>query len=120
VSEPPGLVRKLRRQRERHRQRGAIYRGAFVVAAIIVVLGGLALLVLPGPGILVVAVGLAMLSVEFAWVERLLEKAIVQADAAKEKAKETSGQQRVLTALAVAAAAAAAIALAVHYDVGPF
>jgi uncharacterized protein (TIGR02611 family) len=120
VSDPPGLVRKLREQRERHLERGRIYRGAIVTAGIIVLLCGLALLALPGPAFLVIPIGLALLSLEFAWAERLLEKALVQADAAKEKAKDTSPQQRILTVLAIATGAAAAIALVLYYDIGPF
>jgi uncharacterized protein (TIGR02611 family) len=120
VSQPPRLVEKLRDQRERHLERGRIYRGAFAVAGVIVLLSGLALLVLPGPAFLVIPIGLAMLSLEFAWAENLLEKALFQADAAKEKAKETTPQQRILTGLAVATGAAAVIALVLYYDIGPF
>jgi uncharacterized protein (TIGR02611 family) len=35
---------------------------------------GLALIVLPGPAFLVIPAGLAILSVEFAWAKRWLEK----------------------------------------------
>lgn len=38
------------------------------------VLGGLAMLVLPGPGILVVAVGFAILGTEYAWAATALER----------------------------------------------
>jgi uncharacterized protein (TIGR02611 family) len=120
VSQPPRLVQKLRDQRERHLDRGRIYRGAFAVAGVIVLLCGLAMLVLPGPAFLVIPIGLAMLSLEFAWAEHLLEKALFRADAAKEKAKETTPQQRILTGLAVATGVAAAVALVLHYDIGPF
>lgn len=39
-----------------------------------VVAGGLAMLVLPGPGILVVALGFAILGTEYAWAAAALEK----------------------------------------------
>jgi uncharacterized protein (TIGR02611 family) len=117
--EPPELVRKLREKRESHLERGVIYRGAFVVAGAVIALGGLALLVLPGPAFLVIPIGLALLSLEFAWAERLLEKALVQADTAAGKARETSTKQRVLGGLAVIAGVGAALALALHYDMGP-
>jgi Flp pilus assembly protein TadB len=39
-----------------------------------VVAGGLAMLVLPGPGILVVAVGFAILGTEYAWAAAALER----------------------------------------------
>ena len=38
------------------------------------VLGGLAMLVLPGPGILVVALGFAILGTEYAWAAAALER----------------------------------------------
>jgi len=37
------------------------------------ILLGLALLVLPGPGILTIAAGLALLSTEFAWAANILD-----------------------------------------------
>ena len=55
----------------------------FVLGGALVV-GGLAMLVLPGPGILVVIAGLAVLATEFAWAEHLLDKAKQQAGKAKE------------------------------------
>lgn len=52
----------------------------FVVGAV-VCLAGIAMLVLPGPGILVIVAGLAILATEFVWAERAL-------DTAKTKASE--------------------------------
>ena len=40
----------------------------------VLVLGGLAMLVLPGPGILVVALGFAVLGTEYAWAAQALER----------------------------------------------
>lgn len=40
----------------------------------IIVLIGILLLVLPGPGILVIALGLFVLSLEFAWAEKYYKK----------------------------------------------
>ena len=39
-----------------------------------VVLFGIALLVLPGPGLAVIALGIAILAIEFAWAKRALER----------------------------------------------
>ena len=44
-----------------------------------VVLVGIALLVLPGPGVLVILLGLAILATEFAWAEALLVAARTRA-----------------------------------------
>jgi uncharacterized protein (TIGR02611 family) len=40
-----------------------------------VLIAGVLMLVLPGPGILVIIVGLAILATEFVWAERLLVRA---------------------------------------------
>jgi tellurite resistance protein TerC len=44
-----------------------------VVGCTLLVVGAL-LLVLPGPGILVIGLGLAVLSAEFVWARRLLDR----------------------------------------------
>ncbi len=47
----------------------------FVLLIGMAILGaGVAMLVLPGPGILVIVVGLAVLATEFAWAERTLDR----------------------------------------------
>jgi uncharacterized protein (TIGR02611 family) len=115
--EPPALVKKLEARRETHRDHGKIYRGAFVIAGVVLVLGGLAMLVLPGPAFLVIPIGLAILSLEFAWAGRMLDAALVQADNAKEKAAHTSRRQKILTAVAIGAAIAACVVAAILYDI---
>jgi uncharacterized protein (TIGR02611 family) len=115
--EPPQVVKKLQRRRRSHRDHGAIYRAAFVVAGAVIVLGGLVMLVLPGPAFLVIPLGLAILSLEFAWAGRLLDTALLQADHAREKAANTSRSQKILTAVAIAAAGAAFIVAAILYDI---
>ena len=40
----------------------------------ILLLGGLLMLVLPGPGIVAIGIGLALLAGEFAWARRLLDR----------------------------------------------
>lgn len=62
---------------------------AVFVIGLALVVGGLAMLVLPGPGILVVIAGLAVLATEFAWAERLLDVAKEQATKAKDKASRS-------------------------------
>lgn len=44
-----------------------------VVGAVLVV-GGVAMLVLPGPGIVVIALGFAVLATEYAWAATALER----------------------------------------------
>lgn len=68
-------------------------RVAVLVVGGVLVLGGIAMLVLPGPGLLVVIAGLAVLATEFAWAATLLDKAKEQAakagDAAKKRLKRS-------------------------------
>jgi uncharacterized protein (TIGR02611 family) len=40
------------------------------IAGVIVIIAGIILLVIPGPGLLTIAVGLVILSSEFEWAER--------------------------------------------------
>jgi uncharacterized protein (TIGR02611 family) len=115
--EPPKIVKKLERRRETHRDHGKVYRAAFVVAGVVILLGGLAMLVLPGPAFLVIPVGLAILSLEFVWAGRLLDTALVRADHAKEKAANTTRRQKVLSGVAIATAVAAVVAVAILYDI---
>jgi uncharacterized protein (TIGR02611 family) len=66
---------RLRERRARHVQRHYAYRAAVAVAGFAVLLAGIAMLVLPGPGLLVCAIGLGLLALEFRWAERLLVRA---------------------------------------------
>lgn len=111
------LFEKLEERREYHAEHGRLYRVAFALAGFTVFLGGLALLVLPGPAFAVIPVGLAMLALEFAWAEKLLEIAIDKAEAAGKVAKETSKQQRAAGFVAMALAAGAAVAAAFTWDI---
>lgn len=52
---------------------GVIRRVGTIILGFIVLIGGLLMLALPGPGILTVIAGLAILAQELPWAERLLE-----------------------------------------------
>ena len=71
---------------------------------------------LPGPGLLIVAAGLAILALEFAWAERWLERTIEQVDAAGDKVKRASRAQQVILGLLVVLALAAVVTLAYAWD----
>jgi uncharacterized protein (TIGR02611 family) len=114
---PPKLVRKLQAQRETHKDRHPVIRVAFVLAGLTLVLGGTALLVLPGPAFVVIPIGLALLSLEFRWAGRLLDKSLVKADEAKEKAANASRTSKLLTVSGVACVAVALAVVAVVFDV---
>jgi uncharacterized protein (TIGR02611 family) len=55
------------------------------IAGVFVVLVGLAMLVLPGPGIVVIIAGLAILATEYVWAERMLNLAKEKAERAKNR-----------------------------------
>jgi uncharacterized protein (TIGR02611 family) len=60
---------------------------AVTVVGFAVVLGGVVMLVLPGPGILVVVLGFAILGTEYAWAAAMLERTKRSAEWAGRKAK---------------------------------
>jgi uncharacterized protein (TIGR02611 family) len=121
VTDAPSRAQRIREslteRRERHLQRGRLYRVLFVIAGIIVTLAGLAMLVTPGPAFVIIPIGLAMLAMEFAWAEVLLHRALEQAEVAERKAAETTRTQRILVAIAVALAIAAFVAAAIVWDI---
>ena len=67
---------------------------AVLVVGLALLAAGVVMLVFPGPGILVIIAGLAVLATEFVWAERLLDQAKRQADKAKEKAKRSLFRRR--------------------------
>ena len=109
----PDLVRRMRVYKERHLRRPRPVRWLFVAVGFTVLLSGLAMLILPGPALAVIPIGLFLLALEFQWAETWLERSIHQADRAKQRAAETSTTMKVITAggtvLAIAGFAAWAI-----------
>lgn len=67
-------------------------RVAITVVGGVLVVGGIAMLVLPGPGILVVVAGFAVLGLEYAWAAAALERTKVAAETAGRVAKDTAGK----------------------------
>ncbi|MBO0920293.1 hypothetical protein J1G42_05580 [Cellulomonas sp. zg-ZUI222] len=59
-----------------------------------VVLTGVAMLVLPGPGILAILAGLALLATEFAWARRWLDRARAAGQAGVDKGREVWDRRR--------------------------
>jgi len=65
VARPVEVVRFLLRNSRRI---------AVSIAGAVVLLAGLAMVVLPGPGLLVIAAGLAILATEYAWAATALDR----------------------------------------------
>jgi uncharacterized protein (TIGR02611 family) len=113
----PAVVRRLRERRDEHLGRGWVYRAAYVVAGFVILGAGLAMLVLPGPAFVVIPIGLAVLSLEFVWAERLLERALIRADDARRRAADATPHQKLVSVVATALAAAASVAAAILWDI---
>jgi uncharacterized protein (TIGR02611 family) len=111
------LVQRLRAQRERHLERPRLVRVGFMIGGFTVLVAGVAMLVLPGPGFVVIAVALAILSLEFAWAGRLLDRTLLRAEQARESARRASRAQRVAVGVAVGLAVAAFVVAAVLWDI---
>ncbi len=62
---------------------------AVAVLGTLLLLAGLVMLVLPGPGFLAIIAGFAVLATEFTWAERALDKARAHAARAAAKAQAT-------------------------------
>jgi uncharacterized protein (TIGR02611 family) len=115
----PDLIRKLEERKERHKQRHPVHRAGVVVLGTVLVLGGIVLSGpgVPGPGFLVILIGLGFLALEFDRAERLLERVILWGDRAAERAERTTTKQRILAGVAGALAVAAFVVAAVLWDI---
>lgn len=111
------LIAGLRERRARHKQRNIVVRAVYLIAAFTVLFAGFMMLILPGPALVVIPIGLTLLALEFASAERLLDRALDQADAAKSKAQETTKTQRILAASAVVLGIGAAVVAAILWDI---
>lgn len=100
------MIDRLEERRERHAERHKLYRIGFGVAAVLIFLVGivLSLPLVPGPGLPLIAVGLAMLALEFAWAERLLRRIAHRIDQVEERIGWTGIVALLVAALAVGAA----------------
>ncbi len=104
---------RLRERRERHRSRPPVVRALVALGGFATLLGGLALLVLPGPGIPLVIVGLGLLALEFRWAEAALGRVLRHAD----RMKPATGRQRLAGGFALLGAAGAAAASLVLWGI---
>ena len=83
---------------------------AITVVGFVVLLAGLVMMVTPGPGVVVILLGLAILATEWAWAERALDRA-------KERGKDvlqsaTASPARIALSVAATLAGIAAAVVA--------
>ena len=108
---------KLAERKERYQERGKLYRIGWVLLGTLVTFAGCVMLVTPGPAFVVIPIGLAMLAMEFAWAENALEKALVQADKASQKAKDASRTEKIFGVVATVLGIGAAVAAWLLWDI---
>jgi uncharacterized protein (TIGR02611 family) len=87
----------LARWRERVRRHALLniaWRIAVVTVGMAVLLAGVAMLILPGPGWAAIFVGFAILATEFAWAQAALAWAKDKASLAKDKALDPEARRR--------------------------
>jgi uncharacterized protein (TIGR02611 family) len=102
-------VRRFRAAIKRRRLLDATWRVVVLVVGILIILAGLAMLALPGPGWAAIFLGLALLATEFDWAQRLLHRVRDKVQAATRKATDPRRRRRLIivtTVLLVLAAAA--------------
>ncbi|MGI8869951.1 MAG: TIGR02611 family protein [Mycobacteriales bacterium] len=109
---PLGHIRRLSGLRLRLRAgpvSGPLYRALVAVVGLVIIAGGLLLVPLPGPGWLIVFVGLAVLASEFQWAARLLRWGREKLTAWTRWLRERGRPAQVLVAIATLAFVVAVI-----------
>ncbi len=97
------LQQRMERERESYADRGRVFRVAWVLAAVIVLVAGIAMMVFPGPAFIVIPIGLAMLSFEFAWAGWVLDTGLEHGQVAANKVSGASRRTQILLGVAVLA-----------------
>lgn len=116
-TDDPGSLTRFRETIRRHVVLNTAWRIGVFAVGVTVLIGGLVMVVAPGPGVLGIIVGLAILATEFAWAQRALSRAKEAAERAKEKALDPRRKRRnsILAALAGILCGAVVIAYLVIY-----
>jgi len=113
------LLVKLRERKLRHKQRHIVYRVAVAILGFLTIMAGAIMSApgVPGPGIAVMLIGLGFLALEFERAERLLERAVIWGERAKERAASTSRGQRIVSGVLAALAVAAFLVAALLWNI---
>jgi len=110
----PSRWKRLHRQLHRNRALSAVTKVVVTLVGSVVLAAGVVMMVTPGPGLLGIVGGLAILATEWDWAARWLERARRRLDQARVTALSTDpkirGRRRWLAGGAGAAALAASLA----------
>jgi uncharacterized protein (TIGR02611 family) len=102
---PPGLSARLRRLRERARSRRSLdtaWRMMVLALGLTLLLAGIIMFLIPGPGFATVILGLVVLGSEFTWATRVLDPVKEAARRASEAALDPRRRRRNLILGAIA------------------
>lgn len=107
------LIDRLDAWAHRSAARSMVVKLVVTVVGPLVVLAGVAMTVLPGPGLVVIGLGLALLALEYDWARRALRFMGRRLSDARQAALPTGGsrQRRVLGVAAIGVVGAASFAL---------
>src|SRR5215475_14129680 len=101
----PSRQGRYRRIREKARQSTPLdltWRFGVLIVGIAVVIAGVVMLVLPGPGWAAIILGLVILATEFWWAERVLGVVKSKAVSARDRALDPAARRRNLILLGIA------------------
>lgn len=108
----PDIVWKLEARRERYAHRSLLFRVAWTLLAVLITIAGLIMIVTPGPALVLIPAGLAMLSFEFTWAENLLDLALTRGMDAKQYTEHLDKRKKravIVSGICLAAAVIGAI-----------
>ena len=111
-------IAKLHERKERHQLRPRPMRWGIALLGFLITLAGVIMTgPVPGPGFLVIPIGLALLALEFTWAERLLERAVLWADKTKDQAASRSKGEKIASVAAIVIGIAAFVTAAILWDI---
>ena len=96
-----------------YERQGRLLRIVWLMAGVTIALAGLAMTVFPGPAIIVLPLGMAILAAQFAWARRVLELGIDRGVDVKRRMQAITPLTRLLTTLVVVCLAGAVLVVVV-------
>jgi uncharacterized protein (TIGR02611 family) len=112
------MAERLEERRENHLRRSRPHRVLIAtIGFLLTILGVVMTGPVPGPGFLIIPLGLALLALEFQWAEHLLQRALAWAESASENAARQSTGRKVAAGVAAALAIAAFVTAAILWDI---